>query len=90
MMDSGFIEEVKELLQKGYTSDLTSMKSLGYRHVIKYLNGESTMDEAIAELQADTRRYAKRQFTWFRADKEMIWVEPDNIDYIKEKINEFI
>ncbi|UCH00406.1 MAG: tRNA (adenosine(37)-N6)-dimethylallyltransferase MiaA [Deltaproteobacteria bacterium] len=76
MIDSGFVNEVEGLLKKGYSPDLKPMKAIGYRHIVGYLEGTWDIDEATRLMQRDTRRYAKRQITWFRADPEIIWVDP--------------
>jgi tRNA dimethylallyltransferase len=90
MIESGLAYETEALLAKGYSPDLRSMKSLGYRHAISCINKEWTFEDMAKNLKQDTRRYAKRQMTWFRADPEMIWVEPGNRGIIKAKIQEFI
>ena len=90
MIDSGLIEEVEGLLNMGYSSHLKSMKSLGYRHVVQYLSGNWSKEKMISQLQADTRRYAKRQFTWFKADPEMVWIKPTKKNRILEMIKEFV
>jgi tRNA dimethylallyltransferase len=90
MIESGLVDETKALLERGYPSDLRSMKSLGYRHAVSCLNKEWTLDEMIYNLKLDTRRYAKRQVTWFRGDPEMVWSEPCNMEFIKSGIREFI
>jgi len=90
MIDAGLIDETETLLERGYSPELRSMKSLGYRHVISYLKKEWKLENMISNLKQDTRRYAKRQLTWFRADPEMVWVEPDDMGFIKSKILEFI
>jgi len=90
MMKAGLIDETEALLERGYSPELRSMKSLGYRHVISYLKKEWNLEEMIFHLKQDTRRYAKRQLTWFRADAEVIWVKPDDVDFIRTKISEFI
>lgn len=74
MIESGFIDEVKGLLEKGYHRDLFSMKSLGYREITDYLYGLSTRAEAIRLAKRNTRRYAKRQFTWFKRKKGITWI----------------
>jgi tRNA dimethylallyltransferase len=74
MVADGFIEEVKSLLARGYHSGLRSMQSLGYRHCCSYLEGQLTLKEALRTMKRDTRHYAKRQLTWFRADPRVIWV----------------
>ena len=89
MMEGGLVPETEGLLKKGYAPHLKPMKSLGYRHVVKYLNGACTLDEATHDLQRDTRRYAKRQLTWFGADPEMVWIKPDDMDNIIKKIEAF-
>ncbi len=90
MMESGLVGETEGLLNKGYSPYLKPLKSLGYRHVIKYLQGEWDLEEAVNKLQADTRRYAKRQLTWFRADPEVLWMIPEETDNIIKKIHEFV
>jgi tRNA dimethylallyltransferase len=89
MIEGGLVEETEGLLKKGYSPDLKPMKSLGYRHVVKFLEGACTLDETTYELQRDTRRYAKRQLTWFGADPEMVWIKPKDIDGIIKKIKAF-
>jgi len=90
MIEKGLVEETESLLQKGYSPDLKAMKSIGYRHVIQFLKGDCDMGEAIRQLQTDTRRYAKRQLTWFRADQEMIWINPEDKNNIIGMIRDFI
>ena len=90
MTDEGLIEETRGLLKKGYSPDLRPMKAIGYRHMIRYLQGEWALEEAIAKLKRDTRRYAKRQFTWFKAEPGVIWVDPKDLDMVKEKIQSFL
>lgn len=90
MFKSGLLEETKDLLDLGYSQELQAMKSLGYRHAIEYLNGARSLEDAVLHLQKDTRRYAKRQLTWFRSDPEMVWSESENRDFIEERIQEFI
>jgi tRNA dimethylallyltransferase len=90
MIEAGLIEETWALLERGYSPELRSMNSLGYRHAIFHLKKEWSVEEMISNLKQDTRRYAKRQLTWFRADPEMAWVEPDDTGFIKSKILAFI
>ena len=90
MIDIGLIEETKILLDAGYSPRLKSMQAIGYRHIIDYLNGGWGLDEAIRVILKDTRRYAKRQFTWFRADKDAHWVDPENRQGIIDKAFTFI
>jgi tRNA dimethylallyltransferase len=75
MMASGFLEEVRALQEKGFGLHLKSMQSLGYRHLLRHLSGEVPLPETIAELKRDTRRYAKRQVSWFNADPQVRWID---------------
>ena len=77
MMDNGLINEVKNLLKMGYTKDMISMQGIGYKEIIKYLDGEYTLDEAIDIIKRDSRRYAKRQLTWFRRYDDAKWFNLD-------------
>jgi tRNA dimethylallyltransferase len=79
MLDAGFLEEVKFLLKKGYSHHLKPLQSLGYRHIIPFLKGKVSFDEAVSQLRRDTRHYAKRQLTWFRADPEIRWYHPETL-----------
>jgi tRNA dimethylallyltransferase len=90
MIEAGLVEEVKKLLEMGYTADLKSMQSIGYRHVVEYLQDKLSWDECIRTLKRDTRRFAKRQFTWFGADRQIQWYEPDQLDKILRKTEDFI
>ena len=90
MIESGLIEETRTLLERGYSPELGPMKALGYRHAVEFLKGDRDLDETIRGIQRDTRRYSKRQVTWFRADPEMIRADPGDRDFIKRKIIEFI
>lgn len=77
MIEKGLIEEVKWLLDKGYDKSLISMQGLGYKELIGYLEGQYTLEEAIYILKRDTRRFAKRQLTWFRRDNRIHWFQVD-------------
>ena len=89
MIEAGLVAETERLLMKGYSPDLKPMNSLGYRHIRRFLDGEYDLDEAIRQLQKDTRRYAKRQVTWFRADPEMNWMNPNDLAGIIQMIGTF-
>lgn len=90
MFESGLIEETEKLLQSGYSPDLKPLKSIGYRHAVDYLNNRAGYDESVELLQRDTRRYAKRQITWFKADPEMMWFSPDKLNEIVQMSKKFI
>ena len=86
MLDEGLLEEVTFLKSKGYTKDMVSMQGLGYKEILDYLNGECSLEEAIYILKRDTRHFAKRQLTWFRRERDVIWVDKNNYDHDEEKI----
>lgn len=77
MIEQGLIEEVKQVKEK-YNKFPTAMQGLGYKEVVDYLNGIYTKEEMIEKIKMETRRYAKRQMTWFRKNKETIWLEGEN------------
>ena len=87
MLKNGLIEEVKGLLEKGYTKDMISMQGIGYKEIIKYFDGEYTLDEAIEIIKRDSRHYAKRQLTWFRRYEDAKWFEIDKFDSAEELKN---
>lgn len=89
MIEKGLVEEVKRLLAMGYSTDLKTMQSIGYRHMADFIENRLEWEEALDTMKRDTRRYAKRQLTWFRNDPEMIWFHPDQADEIAERIEEF-
>ena len=84
MLKNGLIEEVKGLLDRGYTKDMISMQGIGYKEIIKYFDGEYTLEEAIEIIKRDSRRYAKRQLTWFRRYEDAKWFEIDKFDSAEE------
>jgi len=88
MLEEGLVEEVRTLKNKGCTRDMVSMQGLGYKEILDYLNGESTLDEAIYILKRDTRHFAKRQLTWFRRERDVIWINKQTYDYDEDKILE--
>jgi tRNA dimethylallyltransferase len=73
MLARGFLEEVRRLLDRGYSPALKPLRAIGYRHLIGYVKGHTTLDRAVTCLKRDTRRYAKRQLTWFRHEEESEW-----------------
>lgn len=95
MIEEGLLEEVRELKERGYTKKLVSMQGLGYKEILDYLDGECSLEAAIYRLKRDTRHFAKRQLTWFRREKETIFVEKENflsdeeiLSYMVEKLRE--
>ncbi len=77
MLKDGLLDEVKALAARGYTKDLVSMKGLGYKELLAYLEGEYSLEEAIDILKRDTRHFAKRQLTWFKREKEVLWLNKE-------------
>lgn len=85
MIENGLIEEVQGLL-KEYNQFPTAMQGLGYKEVVEYLQGKISKEEMIEKIKRETRRYAKRQMTWFRKNKQTIWIEPQDIEKILNEI----
>lgn len=75
MLEQGLVEEVRRLKDSGYTSDMVSMQGLGYKEILSYLEGHCTLEEAVYVLKRDTRHFAKRQLTWFRRERDVIWLD---------------
>lgn len=90
MMEQGLIEEVQEIMKR-HTKFPTAMQGLGYKEVVAYLKGNDTKEEMIENIKRETRRYAKRQMTWFRKNKQTIWLEgqanvQSNVDIIVKNL----
>ena len=79
MIDDGMIEEAQHVYPK---RTLNSLNTVGYKELFEYLDGLTTLDEAIFKIQSNTRRYARKQLTWYKRDAEMTWFSPDNIEEI--------
>jgi tRNA dimethylallyltransferase len=90
MIGAGLVDEVKSLLGRGYSADLKSMQSIGYRHMADFLEGRLPWDECVRTLKRDTRRFAKRQYTWFGADRQIRWYEPDQLNEIIRLVEGFL
>ncbi|MGC9213692.1 tRNA (adenosine(37)-N6)-dimethylallyltransferase MiaA [Athalassotoga sp.] len=78
MFDHGFVEEVQNLLKMGYSKDLKAMRSIGYKEVVQYLEGEIGINECVEMVKLATRHYAKRQLTWFRRYEDAVWINLSN------------
>ncbi|MCK5457396.1 MAG: tRNA (adenosine(37)-N6)-dimethylallyltransferase MiaA [Melioribacteraceae bacterium] len=89
MIFDGLVDEVKSILGKGYSSNLNSLNTVGYKEIIAYLNGECDLDRAVELIKRNTRHYAKRQMTWFRKDERIKWFEIDQEEDL-EKIADSI
>jgi len=90
MVAEGLLEEVRSLLHRGYHAGLKSMQSIGYRHMVDHLTKGVAWEETLRLLKRDTRRYAKRQFTWFHADPDIVWVAPDEVGTLTPAIQTFL
>ena len=91
MITDGLIKEVKALLLRGFDSRMTSMQAIGYKEVIDYLEGMNTLEEAIEAIKQNTRRFAKRQLTWFRRDRRIEWLHVETkqtIANLAQQIND--
>ena len=96
MMEQGLLEEVSVLRNKGYKSDMVSMQGIGYKEIMEYLDGTCSYEESIDKLKQNTRHFAKRQLTWFKREREVIWVNKKEfgrnetliLQYMLEKLKE--
>ncbi len=86
MLADGLVEEVKRLWQMGCRPDMVSMQGLGYQEIMAYLEGRLTLERAVYLIKRDTRHFAKRQLTWFRRERDVIWLEKKQFDYDEERI----
>lgn len=77
MMAAGLVDEVRTLLEAGYSTDRAPLKTIGYRQIAAHLAGALALDDAVALIKRDSRRLAKRQMTWFRAESDIVWLDPD-------------
>lgn len=86
MLKDGLVDEVKGLMQRGCTKEMTAMQGLGYKEILDYLNGDISLERAVYLIKRDTRHFAKRQLTWFRREKDVIWINKDDFAYDNDKI----
>ncbi len=88
MIRDGLVEEVRKLKEAGADASMTSMQGLGYREILAYLDGASSLEEAVSRIKEDTRHYAKRQLTWFKREKQAHWIDrsawPDEEAIVQE------
>ncbi|MBR5518537.1 MAG: tRNA (adenosine(37)-N6)-dimethylallyltransferase MiaA [Clostridia bacterium] len=85
MMDMGLVDEVKSIVEMGIGKDTTAMQAIGYKEIVQYLEGEITMEEAVDKIKQGSRRYAKRQLTWYRRNENVHWVK--GIDEVLKILN---
>ncbi|MDE7325361.1 MAG: tRNA (adenosine(37)-N6)-dimethylallyltransferase MiaA, partial [Lachnospiraceae bacterium] len=86
MMANGLLKEVSILKEAGVPRSAVSMQGLGYKELFAYLEGELTLSEATEQIKRNTRHFAKRQLTWFKREKQVIWVDKADYDFDEEKI----
>ena len=86
MLAEGLVEEVQRLMNQGCRRDMVSMQGLGYKEILDYLAGELSLEEAVYRIKRDTRHFAKRQLTWFRREKEVIWLNKPDYGYDDDRI----
>ena len=86
MIEEGLVEEVKSLKERGYTRGMVSMQGLGYKEILAYLDGEMSLDEAVYVIKRDTRHFAKRQITWFKRERDVIWLNKQDYAYEETKL----
>ena len=90
MLEEGLLEEVKALKAMGLSRGMVSMQGLGYKELLSYLEGELSFSEAVRILKRDTRHFAKRQLTWFRRERDVIWLNQPDFQYDQESLLERI
>lgn len=90
MLQQGLVEEVRKLMNMGLDESFVSMKGIGYKELFPYIRGEQTLEACVEAIKTESRRYAKRQLTWFRREKDVIWVNKQDFAYDEEKILAFM
>lgn len=88
MMEEGLEQEVRRLREQGFTRDMVSMQGLGYKEMLDYLDGRISLEEAVSVIKRDTRHFAKRQITWFKRERDVIWLEKEEYHHDEKEILE--
>ena len=88
MMEEGLLQEVERLKEEGLRRGMVSMQGLGYKELLSFLDGECSLDEAVRILKRDTRHFAKRQLTWFRRERDVVWIDKQQYHYDEAAILE--
>ena len=86
MIRNGLVQEVQMLIERGCTKQMVSMQGLGYKEIFSYLEGDCSLEEAVYIIKRDTRHFAKRQLTWFKRERDVIWVQKDELNYDDKKL----
>lgn len=90
MMQAGLLDEVRRLRENGCTRDLVSMQGLGYKEMIDYLDGTYDLTEAVRVLKRDTRHFAKRQLTWFRRERDVVWLDKQSFGHDRRRLLDYM
>ena len=90
MMEQGLLDEVRYLKERGVRKDSTAMQGLGYKELYAYLDGEYPLDEAVRIIKRDTRHFAKRQLTWFKRERDVIWADKSVIGQEEENLADYM
>ena len=90
MMEQGLLDEVRYLKERGVRKDSTAMQGLGYKELYAYLEGEYPLDEAVRIIKRDTRHFAKRQLTWFKRERDVIWADKSEIGHDEGKLADYM
>lgn len=90
MLSQGLVEEVKRLREMGCRREMVSMQGLGYKEILAWLDGDTTYEQAVEIIKRDTRRFAKRQLTWFRREKDCLWINKNEFAYDEGRMLRFM
>ncbi len=90
MFEQGLLEEAEALIRQGCTSEMTSMQAIGYKELFPYFEGKISREEAMEQIQKDTRHFAKRQLTWFRRERDVIFLDKDQFGDEEEVVREIL
>ena len=90
MMEQGLLDEVRYLKERGVRKDSTAMQGLGYKELYAYLEGEYPLDEAVRIIKRDTRHFAKRQLTWFKRERDVIWADKSEIGHDEGELADYM
>ena len=90
MVEAGLLQEVRSLRERGYGPELPCMRAIGYRHMQPVIDGADTLANVLAEMQRDTRQFARRQRTWLRSLPDAVWMQPDDEEGLQETVETFL
>ena len=91
MMEKGFLQEVRSLIDMGFSPQIKPLQSIGYSQMVRCIQGQISRDEAVSQIKKETKRFAKRQLTWFRHDPELIWIKlPERAGEAEELVKKFL